>query len=104
MAEFDPRSGKAADLSEITYTGTDDSPYTPGDEVPDGASVINVTGDDDDEPKYVLRRFGVQKTLKAADGVFTPRSAEDVAALDSFGLPVARKAETKATGEAGKGD
>lgn len=102
MAEFDPRSGKAADLSEITYTGTEDSPYNIGDDVPDGAAVINVTGDDDAEPKYVVRRYGVQKTLRATDGIFTPRSAEDVAALDAFGLPVARV--TKPTGEAGKGD
>jgi hypothetical protein len=96
MAEFEPRSAKAAEIDEITYTGTIDKPYTPGAEVPPGASVIDLTEEGADKPKLVLRRFGVQKTLKAKDGVFHPRSAEDVAALNAFDLPVSRETKSEA--------
>lgn len=103
MADFEPRSAKAPGFTEITYTGTDDVAWSPGDEIPPGADIVDVTKDDgvdaDGNPKprkYVARRLGVQKTLKATDGVFHPRDAEDEAALRAFDLPVARETKSEA--------
>lgn len=118
MAEFEPRSGKRDSLEEITYTGTDDVPWEPGDDIPPGATIVDLTTDEgvDDEgnpkPRQRFARIeGVQKTLKAdASGLFHPKSQEDENALLAFGLPVSReskaaepKKEEPAGGKKGEG-
>lgn len=101
--EFEPRSAKSAGFDEITFTGTEDTPYTEGADIPPGAEVVDMTDDvDAEQRKLVLRRTGVQITLKAKDGLFHPKNAEQDRALASFGLPIARS-EPKSGGDAGKG-
>lgn len=91
MAEdFDPR--RAEPGQEFGYTGTDRVELADADVVPDGSTLAVEIDGDGNRTRYAVRD-GVQKTLKADDqGVVHPRNAEDNAALDSFGLPVARKA------------
>jgi len=85
MSDFPAR--KAGDFDEITYTGTADTPYKPGDDLLPGAFVLDVTDDPDaKERTQVQRQEGVQITLKARDGKFHPHDAAGDAALAAFGL------------------
>lgn len=102
--EFEPRSAKSAGIDEITFSGTEDKPWREGDEIPPGAEVVDMTDDvNATERKLMVRRTGVQITLKAKDGVFQPRNAEEDRALAAFGLPVARTESKSSGGDAGKG-
>jgi hypothetical protein len=102
MPEFEPR--RAAAGAVYSYTTTDRTELADGDDLPEGAELA-VETDADGEQKRFAVRYGVTKDLHADDeGVIHPKTAEDAAALDSFGLPVARKAiaESKAAAPAGK--
>jgi hypothetical protein len=94
MAEdFAPR--RAEPDQEFGYTGSVTTTLDPDDEIPPGATLVEIRDD-----KRLVRIDGVQKTLRAGkDGVVQPKDAEDAALLDAFDLPVARK-----TSEAPKGE
>lgn len=98
MAEFDPR--RAEPGQEFTYTATVDEEVDKDADDPEGAELVSI---DDETGVRTFRRFGVERTLKAdREGVVRPKTAQDVAVLDGFGLPVARsaqKAEAKADAE-----
>lgn len=101
MTDFEPRSAKSADFEEITYTGTKDVAWSPGDEVPPGATIVDITDDsklkEGEGRTFVARIDGVQKTLRARDGIFHPQDAEDDRALVAFGLPHARASKSEAS-------
>jgi hypothetical protein len=98
MAEFDPR--RAEPGQAFSYHTSVDATLDDGEDVPEGVEILSV----DPETKQTrIRRFGVERTLRADDqGVVHPQTAEDEAVLLSFGLPVARKAaaEEKAAADA----
>lgn len=106
MPEFDPR--RAEPGAVFSYTTTERTELAENDELPEGAELAVETDTDADgktTSKRFAVRYGVTKDLTADDaGVVHPKSAEDVAALDRFDLPVARKAiaESKADKPAGK--
>lgn len=99
MSEFDPR--RAEPGQEFTYTTNVDDEIEADEDVPAGGEVIGIRlvneGKDNERPVRVVRRFGVQRTLRAdAQGVVTPGNSEDEAILVGFGLPVARAAKEEA--------
>lgn len=86
--EFDPR--RAEPHQTFTYVTNEDVVLGDGDEIPDGADVVAI---DPETKARTIRRFAVERTLKAdADGVVRPKTAADALALDGFALPVARSA------------
>jgi hypothetical protein len=87
--QFDPR--RAEPGQEFGYTGSVEKTIDEDEELPAGATLLSV---DEESGERRIRLDGVQKTLKAdADGVVHPKSNEDVALADAFGLPVAQKAK-----------
>ena len=95
--DFEPR--RAEPGQEFGYTGSDtrtiadDEPLT-DEQIAEGWAV---TGFNPETEKREITRSGVQKTFKADDsGVVHPKSLEEVAVLDSYGLPVARSAQKAA--------
>lgn len=98
--EFELR--RAEPGQEFTYTTTDRTKLDEGEDAPEGARIEQDVNEDGEATRYAVRE-GVSRTIRADDkGIVTPRSQEDVNALDLFDLPVARKAiaerqaETKA--------
>jgi hypothetical protein len=89
--EFEPR--RAEPDQEFTYTTTRDVKLADGDDVPEGAEIISVDDGEDGTRTRVARLYGVERNLKAdKEGVVHPKTAADVALLDTFALPVARSA------------
>lgn len=94
MGDFELR--RAEPGQEFGYTTTERINLDEGEDPPEGTT-LGVDTDTDADGNPVTKRFsireGVQRTIKADDqGVVTPRSDEDVRILDTFDLPVARKA------------
>jgi hypothetical protein len=91
MADFEPRRAEAG--QEFGYTADETREIAIDDEVPEG---WRISATDPGEGKHTILREGAQRTLKAdAEGVVHPKTQADVDVLDSFALPVARKAAEK---------
>lgn len=98
MTDFEPR--RAEPGQEFGYTADETREIAADDEIPEG---FRVTHGDAEAGTVSILREGVQRTLTAdAEGVVTPHTQADKDLLDSFALPVARKAIAEKKAEATK--
>lgn len=93
MSEFEPRRAEPGQEFGYTVPREDTTVSKERYEKEDFEAPGELTAEDVETGARTYSRFGVQRTLKAdAEGVVRPQTAADVALLDTFDLPVARKA------------